>query len=268
MTDTAADTGAPSARPALVTGASRGIGRAAALALSAAGHPVAACSRGESELERTAELAREVGGALIAAVPFDAGDLEACAELRARAAGALGADPLIFVHCAGISRPRRFERISLEVWEQTMRVNVTSALVLAQACIPVMRERGWGRIVTIGSLTSRVGMAFTGSYATSKHALLGLTRVMSAELARDGVTANCILPGWVDTEMLREESARVAEARGVARDDVVTQFMRNQPMQRLITPGEIGALVGYLCSDAAAPITGQAINVDGGEVQS
>ena len=110
----------------------------------------------------------------------------------------------------------------------------------AQA-LPRMRQAGWGRIVTIGSLYSRFGVAHTAPYTSTKHAVLGLTRVLSAEGVKYGVTANCIIK---------------------------KEFLRNQPLGRMVTTAEVGALAAFRCSDAAAPITGQAVNIDGGSYQA
>jgi NAD(P)-dependent dehydrogenase (short-subunit alcohol dehydrogenase family) len=131
-----------------------------------------------------------------------------------------------------------------------------------------MAAAGWGRIVTIGSLYSRFGVSHTAAYTSSKHALLGLTRVMSAEWVKSGVTANLLAPGFVDTEMVRDEAAAAAEARGTSSEEIVKKFLRIQPLGRMVSVEEVGALITFLCSDSGAPITGQAINIDGGAYQA
>jgi NAD(P)-dependent dehydrogenase (short-subunit alcohol dehydrogenase family) len=252
-----------SARRALVTGASRGIGRGIAVALAEVGHTVALAARDEGGLRETAAAA---GGGPV--LPSDLSDLSVCAELPGRAAEALGGPVEILVHVAGIARNGPVGKLSLEQWDESMRVNVTSLFVLAGEILPAMKEAGWGRIVSIGSLYSRFGVSHTAAYTTSKHAVLGLTRVLSAEGVKHGVTANCILPGWVDTEMVRGEAAKVSESRGTPVDEVIQKFIRNQPLGRMVTTAEVGGLASYLCSDAAAPVTGQAINIDGGSFQA
>jgi NAD(P)-dependent dehydrogenase (short-subunit alcohol dehydrogenase family) len=243
-------------RRALVTGASRGIGRACASALAAHGFDVVGVGRSMEEAPG------------ILPIRCDMGDLDAVAAMPARAEQLAGGPFDVLVHCAGISRPAPITTLTLADWEESMRVNVTSAFVLSQHCVPAMVERGWGRIVTIGSLYSRMGARFAGPYAVSKHALLGLTRVLAMELATKGVTANCVIPGWTDTEMVRTEAASVAAAQGYSSEEAIGRFLRTQPLGRMVTTDEVAALVAFLCTDAAAAITGQGLNVDGGSVQS
>jgi NAD(P)-dependent dehydrogenase (short-subunit alcohol dehydrogenase family) len=250
-------------RRALVTGASRGIGRGIAVALAEAGHAVAVAARDEAGLRDTAAAAG--GGPVLAS---DLSDLEVCAALPGRAAEALGGPVEILVHVAGVARNGPVGQLALAEWEESMRVNVTSLFVMAGELLPQMKEAGWGRVVSIGSLYSRFGVSHTAAYTTSKHGVLGLTRVLSAEGVKYGVTANCILPGWVDTEMVRGEAQKVSDARGTPPDEVIKKFIRNQPLGRMVSTAEVGALAAYLCSDAAAPITGQAINIDGGSYQA
>jgi NAD(P)-dependent dehydrogenase (short-subunit alcohol dehydrogenase family) len=250
-------------RRALVTGASRGIGRGIAVALAEAGHTVALAARDEAGLRETAAAAGD-GPVLVS----DLSDLDACAALHGRAAEALGGPVEILVHVAGVARNGAVGELPLAGWDESMRVNVTSLFVLAGDALPAMKAAGWGRIVSIGSLYSRFGVSHTAAYTSSKHAVLGLTRVLSAEGVKHGVTANCLLPGWVDTEMVRGEAEKVSVARGTPVDEVVRKFLRTQPLGRMVTTAEVGALAAYLCSDAGAPITGQAINIDGGSYQA
>ena len=253
-----------SGRRALITGASRGIGRGIAVALAEAGHSVALAARDEAGLRDTASSCGDAAFVL----PSDLSDLEACSQLPSRATEALGGSVEILVHVAGIARNGPIGKLPLDEWDESMRVNVTSLFVMAGEILPAMKEAGWGRIVSIGSLYSRFGVSHTAAYTTSKHAVLGLTRVLSAEGVKHGVTANCILPGWVDTEMVRGEAAKVSQARDIPEDEVIKKFIRNQPLGRMVTTAEVGALATFLCSAAAAPITGQALNIDGGSYQA
>lgn len=252
---------------ALITGGSRGIGRGVAVALAGAGFDVAVTARSADALEETCALSREAGAAQAVALPADAGDMEAMRGVARDAAAQLGRSPDVFVHCAGIARNGASTELSLEHFEESQRVNVTAAFVLQQELAPAMITAGWGRIVTIGSLYSRFGVAHTAAYTSTKHAILGLTRVLSAEYVKKGITANCIVPGFVDTEMVRTEVAAAASARGASEEEILKKFLRIQPIGRMVSTEELGALVAFLCSEAAAPITGQAINIDGGAHQ-
>jgi NAD(P)-dependent dehydrogenase (short-subunit alcohol dehydrogenase family) len=254
-------------RRALVTGGSRGIGRGSVLALAAAGVDVAAAARTVGGLDATVAAAADLPGRVVA-LAADVDDLHRCASLPGEARELLGGHVDVLVHAAGIARPARIVDLSLQDWEASMRVNATAAFVLAQAAAPAMIAAGWGRIVNIGSLYSRTGAKHAGAYVASKHALLGLTRTLSAELIGKGITANTVVPGWTDTEMVRDEADSVAAAQGITADDAIRLFLRGQPLGRMVTIDEVGALVAYLCSEAAAPITGQALNIDGGSIQS
>lgn len=255
-------------RAALVTGASRGIGRGIALALAGAGYEVAVAARSRDGIEATAAAASELGAPRVAAIRADLGGAAACRELAATACELLGRHPDVLVHCAGIARNGPIGELALEDWEASLQVNVTAAFVLASELAPRMATAGWGRIVTVASLYARFGPARTAAYTASKHALLGLTRVLAAEFVKRGVTANAIVPGFVDTEMVRDEAAAAAAARGLTEEEVIERFLRIQPLGRMVTVEEVGALAAYLCSDAAASITGQAIDVDGGAYQA
>ena len=256
-----------SERTVLVTGASRGIGRGIALAFAEQGDSVVLSARTASGLEETAAAALERGAAAVASVSADLSNPDDCDRLIERATESVGSAPLVVVHCAGITENESVDRMSLEGWNRAFQVNVTSAMQIAAKAIPAMKEAGWGRFIAIGSLYSRMGVAHTAAYTSSKHALLGLIRVLSAELIGKGITANALLPGFVDTEMVRSEAKAAAEARGLTEDEVIKKFLRIQPLGRMVTTEEVGALAVYLASDAGAPITGQGINIDGGAMQ-
>jgi NAD(P)-dependent dehydrogenase (short-subunit alcohol dehydrogenase family) len=253
---------------ALVTGASRGIGRGVALALAGLGYDVALVARGVDATERTAAAARDGGAPRAIAIAGDLTDARFCEQVPAQAREALGRSPDVLVHCAGVARNGAIGELSLADWETSMSINATAAFVLASELGPEMAAAGWGRIVCIGSLYARFGVARTAAYTASKHALIGLTRAIAAEYAKKGVTANAVIPGFVDTDMIREQVDQASAARGLSHDQVIARYLEAQPIGRLIAVDEVAALVAYLCGDAAAPISGQAIHVDGGAYQA
>jgi NAD(P)-dependent dehydrogenase (short-subunit alcohol dehydrogenase family) len=188
-------------RRALITGGGRGIGRAVALRLAEDGHAIAVTARSLDELESVTAQASERGAPTAVALAVDLSDADASGRIATDAADALGGPVEIFVHSAGIASIAPLPELEPTDWKRAFAVNVDSAFRIARMITGPMTEAKWGRVVTIASLRARVGVPTTAAYSASKHALLGLTRVISAELAPYGATANAVVPGWVDTRM-------------------------------------------------------------------
>lgn len=255
-------------RRVLITGGGRGIGRATALRLAGEGHAIAVTARSSGELEVVAEEAVKAGAAKGEAIAVDLADAVAAQELPERAAAALGGHPEIFVHAAGVAAIAPLGRLDPADWDRSFAVNVHAAFHITRQLVGPMRAERWGRVVTIASLRARAGVPTTAAYTASKHALLGLTRVIASELAPHGATANAVVPGWVDTQMVRDEIGKFAAELGVPLEEAQRRLLREQRIGRFLEPGEVAGLVGYLCSDAAAGITGQAMHIDGGSYQA
>jgi NAD(P)-dependent dehydrogenase (short-subunit alcohol dehydrogenase family) len=249
-------------RRVLITGGGRGIGRAVAGRLAAEGHRVAVTARSAGELEA---VAQQIAGV---ALPADLADSRAATELPARAREALGGPVEVFVHAAGIASIAPLQRLDPADWERSFAVNVHAAFHIARGLVGEMKQDRWGRIVTIASLRARVGVPTTAAYTASKHALLGLTRVIASELAPRGVTANAVVPGWVDTKMVRDEIDNFAAELGVPLEEAQKILLREQRIGRFLTPEEVAAMVAYLCSEEASGVTGQALHIDGGSHQA
>jgi NAD(P)-dependent dehydrogenase (short-subunit alcohol dehydrogenase family) len=149
-----------------------------------------------------------------------------------------------------------------------MRVNVSAAYNCCKTFLPAMVEARWGRIVNIASTVARVVYPGISAYATSKHALLGLTRALAVETARSGVTVNAVCPGYVDTELTRENAQRLATKRGESVEETLARMAASCPQRRLIEPEEVAYVTLVLASERARGITGQAIHVDGGAVMA
>lgn len=165
----------------------------------------------------------------------------------------------IMVTAAGLDSFEAFTTITEESWERIVAINLTGTFHCLQASVPDMIEAGWGRMVTISSSSAQSGSPYMAHYVASKCGVIGLTKALALELARNGITVNCVPPGMIDTPMLRR-----AEADG----DILSleKLARRIPVGRTGTPEEIAATCGFLCSDEAAYITGQVIGVNGGMV--
>ena len=249
-------------RRVLITGGGRGIGRAVALRLAEEGHTIAVTARSAGEIEA---VAGEVGGV---ALTVDLADADAAAALAERAGEALGGSVEIFVHSAGVASIAPLHKLAAEDWRRAFAVNVDAAFHISRELMRPMKEAGWGRIVTVASLRARVGVPTTGAYTASKHALLGLTRVIASELATHGATANAVVPGWVDTQMVQDEITKFAEALDVPREEAARRLLREQKIGRFLQPDEVAGLVAYVCSEQASGVTGQALHIDGGSFQA
>lgn len=233
-------------RVALVTGGSRGIGRAAAIALAEAGADIGInYVKHAAEAESAAEQVRRLGRRVVV---FQ-GDLSVSETVRRMVRGVenqLGAIDVL-VNNAGIATPRRLDEITEADWDQTIAVNLTSCFLVTQAALPQMRARRWGRIVNISSVAAQIGGVVGPHYAASKAGMLGLTRLYAHQLAKEGITANAIAPALIDTDMVRSNLN--------ARPDLI-------PVGRFGLSEEVGQVVVMLATNAY--ITGQTINVNGG----
>jgi NAD(P)-dependent dehydrogenase (short-subunit alcohol dehydrogenase family) len=249
-------------RVALATGAGRGIGRAIALALARAGAQVAVTARTRSEIEEAASaITAEKGRAVV--LTADLADRDVPKRLINEVTAALG--PVdILVNNAGVgssSDPRPVIQFDDAFWELTLWVNLTVPYLLSKAVLPEMMKRRWGRIINIASINSKIGSLHGAAYAASKHGLLGLTRTLALEVARDGITVNAICPGPVHTVMNDRRIAYDAQRTGRPFEQIEQSLT---PIGRRLEPDEIAPLAVYLASDEARMVTGQAWNICGG----
>lgn len=247
------------ARVALVTGASRGIGEAIARALAADGHRVALAARTAADLDR---IAREINGL---AVPMDVADAASVEAGVARVREALGPVDILVAN-AGIAVSAPLVSTTDADWSAILETNLTGCFRLARACVPDMRARGWGRVVFMASNAGLTGYRYTAAYCAAKHGVVGLMRSLALEVAREGVTANAICPGFVETDMARASIDRIREKSGRSEAEAREALAALSPQHRLIEVDELAALACYLVSDAARGVNGQALVVDGGQV--
>jgi len=245
---------------ALVTGGGRGIGRAIAVALAGAGAAVAVTGRDIGKLDAVrAEIATSGGSAL--ALACDVADSSAVAAAFAQARAALG--PIdILVNNAGITASVKFADTDDATWERIMRVNASGPFFCCRAAAPDMIERGAGRIINIASYAALSGIPYSSAYSASKHALLGLTRSLALELARYGITANAICPGWVETDMVQNAVANIVAKTGRSEEAARASILALAGQPRMITPEQVAAVALRLAGPEGAGTNGQAITIE------
>jgi 3-hydroxybutyrate dehydrogenase len=253
-------------RIALVTGGGRGIGREVALALASAGADVAVAARSAADLAETLSRIR-AAGRRGEAIVCDVAERPQVDAMIARVKSTLG-DPLILVNNAGIAGSAKLTDTTDEMWDRMLRVNATGAFFCTRAVLPMMLQGKWGRIVNVASVAARAGAAYIAAYAASKHALLGLTRAVAAEVAARGITVNAVCPGYVDTEMTVASTANIVTKTGRSEQEARKILEGFSPQGRLMTVAEVAALITFLCSEPARGITGQGIVLDGGALQA
>lgn len=249
---------------AVVTGASRGIGRAIAIALANEGAAVAIGSRSLEELGQVASTIESHGGKAVA-VPLDVTDKASIEAAAKETAASLGAADIV-VNNAGIAKSAKTVDMEDDLWEELLRVNLTGAYQVTRAFLPGLIDKNWGRIINIASTAGKVGFLYTAAYCASKHGLLGFTRALALEMVRHNVTVNAICPGYVATDMTKRSIANISQKTGMSEADARSRLEKLSPQNRLIEPEEVARVAVMLASDEARGINGQAINIDGGAV--
>lgn len=240
-----------SERIALVTGASRGIGRACAISLAAAGHHVVLAARQMDKLEDAAGEIRSAGGKATV-ISIDQGNAESIREsLKALLAEIGRVD--VLVNNAGITKDMLAMRMKAEDWDEVLRVNLTGAFLISQTLMQPMIKERWGRIINISSVVGQTGNAGQANYVASKAGLIGLTKTLAQELAGRNITVNAVAPGFIETDMT-----------AVLNEQIKEKLLALIPAKRFGSAQDIAGVVTFLASDAAAYITGQVIGVNGG----
>ncbi|HXD63608.1 MAG TPA: SDR family oxidoreductase [Solirubrobacteraceae bacterium] len=243
-------------RTVVVTGGAKGIGRATVERFAALGERVVALGRDEGALAALAALEVETR-------VCDVTDEAAVA----RVFDALGAVDVL-VNNAGMGESAPLHQTTLASWQRHLDVNATGAFLCMRAVVPGMRERGDGAIVTVASTAGRVGVPYTSAYTASKHAVVGLTRAVAAELAGSGVRVNAVCPTFVRTDMTDRSIAHIVERTGRSAEQAQAALAAASPLGRLLEPEEVADAIVHLASPAAAAISGQAWVIDGGGIQA
>ena len=249
-------------RHAVITGASRGIGKAIALLFAESGADVGIIGRSAASLQQlTSEIQQR--GRKAVPVLCDVTNPIQVERMAAELTEKLG--PVeVLVNNAGASGSAKFLDHPDELWHRMLAVNLTSTYYVTKSLVRNMVEQRWGRIINIGSVASRLGSRYTCAYTASKHGVLGLTRALAAELLPYNITVNAICPGYVDTPMTSENIERIGELRGRSEAQIREVVEAASPQHRLMTPEEIAALALFLAQNSSGGITGQALNLDGG----
>ena len=243
-------------RRALVSGAGSGIGAAISRALAADGAHVTLLGRRESALAETrATLAGEGHRVLVADVT-DPATLAGVGDIE------------LLVNNAGAAQSAPFARSDAALWQRMLAVNLMGAVHLTQACLPAMRAAKFGRVVNVASTAALAGYAYVTAYCAAKHAVLGFTRALALEVARDGITVNAVCPGYTETPLLDAAVGNIVRKTGASDDHARAQLAAGNPQGRLVTPDEVAQAVRWLCDPASGAVHGQAIVVAGGEVMA
>jgi NAD(P)-dependent dehydrogenase (short-subunit alcohol dehydrogenase family) len=251
--------GLPHSAHALVTGGGRGIGREIASALTRSGAAVTVLGRHRAALDDVVAA----GDARFAVVA----DVANQAEVEAAIAQASARGPIdILIANAGVAESASFAKSDAALFRQMLDVNFMGVVHAAQAVLPAMRQRPYGRIVAVASTAGLKGYAYVSAYSAAKHAVIGLVRSLALELAATRVTVNAVCPGFTDTDLVADSIDTIMKKTGRSHAQALAELAKHNPQGRLISPSEVADAVLWLCGEGAGAITGQAIAVAGGEV--
>ena len=250
-------------RVAIITAASSGLGKATAIELAAEGARVVINARREDELGNTADEIRSATGAQVLAIPGDVTNEGHIRKLVSETNDRFGAVDILVANAGG-PPAGFFDDFKAEDYRQAVELNLISTINLCREAVPVMRKRGWGRVVAITSIAAKQPVENLILSNTARAGVLGFMKSLSQQIAADGITANTVCPGYHLTERLKSLAPLTAKKEGITVDEVYARWAASTPMNRIGDPKEFAAVVAFLCSNRASYLTGAVIQVDGG----
>jgi len=250
---------------ALVTGGGRGIGAATARALATLGAGVVVSARSKDQIDAVAQELSSAGHSA-QAIACDVSDPDSIASLfdQADAGGRID----LLINNAGIASSAPIARLKLEDWDRIFNVNVRGLFLCTRAFVPGMVESGWGRVINVASVAGKMGAAYISAYTSSKHAVVGFTRSVAVELAKTGVTANAVCPGYVETDMVTQSVDTIVGKTGMDAADARGRLEAMSPQGRIFTAEEVAHQIAHLCHPLSGGVNGQCLVIDGGAVQT
>jgi len=248
---------------AMVAAASKGLGKAVAMGLAREGARVSICAREADQLQATASEIREATGVDVVAVPTDVMRRNELEHWVQRTVEELG-PPLIAVSNAGGPPPGNFFDLTEADWRAAFDLTLMSAVHLAYRTVPFMREAGWGRVITMTSISVKMPLDNLMLSNSIRMAVIGLTKSLSNELAGEGITVNSVLPGWTRTERVEQLLQSIARRDGIPVEEAEARITRNIPAGRMGRPEEFANVVVFLASERASYVNGASLQVDGG----
>ncbi len=248
-------------KTAVITGSNSGIGLGVAKSLAEAGANVVLNSFTDNDEDH--QLAKDIANEFGVEARYIKADMSKADECRALIEKAGSCD--ILINNAGIQHVAAVQDFPVEKWDAIIAINMSSAFHTTAAALPKMREAGWGRVINIASAHGLRASPFKSAYVTAKHGVVGMTKVVALETAKEPITANAICPGYVLTPLVEKQIPATAKEYNISEDDAIEKvILAKQPSKEFVTVEQLGGIVAFLCSDAAAQITGTSIAADGG----
>ena len=252
-------------KAAVVTGSTSGIGLGIAQALAAQGANILLNGFGdERQINRSLKSLAETNGVRASYSAADMSNPDEIITMITQATREMGGIDIL-VNNAGIQHTAPVHEFPIERWNAILAINLSAAFHATRAALPLMMDRGWGRIINIASAHGLVASENKSAYVAAKHGLVGLTKVVALECAESSITCNAICPGWVLTPLVQKQIDQLADTEGLSSQEAATRLLsEKQPSKKFVTPEHVGAVATFLCSEAASEIRGAAIPVDGG----